>query len=127
MSWDMNASSSSAFDFSNHNSNNTANGSGSGSAARSAAFFGINPSSGAAVYANPQDMAFAQSNMALPDFSTNVDDPMFWGNLDYNLQDVFNTVTWENMTGPAGPGPGLYDWGNNNNNNQNQGQGFGGP
>ncbi|KAL2424458.1 hypothetical protein ABEF95_010617 [Exophiala dermatitidis] len=119
------------------------------------------PALGSAVYATPQDLAFAQStmnmnmNMALPGFlssgggqqssssnnlgattgsgngnnnnvgdgtgtgsgagsgnnnNSNHDlqdqysDPMFWGNMDYNVADIFGSATWENMTGPFAPG-----------------------
>ncbi|KAK5953453.1 hypothetical protein OHC33_005397 [Knufia fluminis] len=59
---------------------------------------------GAAIYADPQDMAFAQSShsMGLPELSS-MDDQMFWGNMDSNLFDVFGAVSWETMTGPVGP------------------------
>lgn len=80
----------------------------------------FNPGIGSAVYATPQDLAFAQStmNMNLP---SNVaagtmggegsaagglqeySDPMFWGNMDYNVADIFGSATWENMTGPFAP------------------------
>lgn len=68
---------------------------------------------GAALYADPQDMAFAQSNhsMGLADMSS-MDDQMFWGNMDSNLFDVFGAVSWENMTGPIGPmasNPNVWD------------------
>ncbi|KAJ9661003.1 hypothetical protein H2198_002162 [Neophaeococcomyces mojaviensis] len=60
---------------------------------------------GAALYADPQDMAFAQSShsMGLPEMSSSMDDQMFWGNIDSNLFDVFGAVSWETMTGPVGP------------------------
>lgn len=60
---------------------------------------------GAALYADPQDMAFAQSNhsMGLPELSSSLDDQMFWSNMDSNLFDVFGAVSWESMTGPGGP------------------------
>jgi len=59
---------------------------------------------GAAIYADPQDMVFAQSShsMGLPELSS-MDDQMFWGNMDSNLFDVFGAVSWETMTGPVGP------------------------
>lgn len=69
---------------------------------------------GAAIYADPQDMAFAQSShsmgMSLPELST-MDDQMFWSNMDSNLFDVFGAVSWETMTGPAGPmvNPNAWD------------------
>lgn len=84
----------------------------------------FNPGMGSAVYATPQDLAFAQStmNMNLPgqhaaagisgDLSTSnnnmqeYSDPMFWGNMDYNVADIFGSATWENMTGPFAPGGG---------------------
>ncbi len=47
-------------------------------------------------------MAFAQSNMALPELPNagdNVEDPMFWGNMDFNIADVFGSAAWESMTG----------------------------
>ena len=63
---------------------------------------------GAALYADPQDMAFAQSShsisMSLPDFPQ-MDDQMFWSNMDSNLFDVFGAVSWETMTGPTGVAP----------------------
>jgi len=65
---------------------------------------GFNPGIGAAVYATPQDMWYAQSNMTLPELPTNAEDPMFWGNIDYNVTDIFGSATWENMTGPFAPG-----------------------
>ena len=34
-------------------------------------------------------------------------DPMFWGNMDYNVADIFGSATWENMTGPFAPGGGV--------------------
>jgi len=60
---------------------------------------------GAALYADPQDMVFAQSShsMGLPELSSSMDDQMFWGNMDSNLFDVFGAVSWETMTGPVGP------------------------
>ena len=67
--------------------------------------FNSNPS-GSALYANPQDMAFAQSNIGLPELPSGssmnggMDDPMFWGNIDFNMADVFGSATWETMTGP---------------------------
>ncbi|KAH0840773.1 hypothetical protein Z517_06024 [Fonsecaea pedrosoi CBS 271.37] len=83
----------------------------------------FNPGIGSAVYATPQDLAFAQStmNMNLPGQSgigamggdgsnTNLQeysDPMFWGNMDYNVADIFGSATWENMTGPFAPGGGV--------------------
>lgn len=103
----------------------------------------FNPGVGSAVYATPQDLAFAQStmNMALPGGSNNsssnsagrtgsgnsgnnnnstsssnnnnnnnmqeYSDPMFWGNMDYNVADIFGSATWENMTGPFAPGGGV--------------------
>lgn len=65
---------------------------------------------GAAIYADPQDMAFAQSShsMGLPELSSG-DDQMFWGNMDSNLFDVFGAVSWETMTGPVGPMANAYD------------------
>lgn len=86
------------------------------------------PSSGAALYADPQDIALTQSthslNMSgLPDMpgtgigigtDMSMDDPMFWGNMDSNLFDVFGAVSWENMTGPVGPmGMGMGGGGGN--------------
>ena len=71
--------------------------------------FNPNPS-GSALYANPQDMAFAASNMGLPELPNGsgmnggMDDPMFWGNMDFNMTDVFGSATWETMTGPFAPG-----------------------
>lgn len=86
----------------------------------------FNPGIGSAVYATPQDLAFAQStmNMNLPGHSANsgmsgdgntsnnnnmqeYSDPMFWGNMDYNVADIFGSATWENMTGPFAPGGGM--------------------
>ncbi|ETN44709.1 uncharacterized protein HMPREF1541_10379 [Cyphellophora europaea CBS 101466] len=68
-------------------------------------------SSGSALYSTQQEMAFAQNSMQLPELpSTNTTanstlpgmmedpDPMFWGNMDYNLADVFGSATWEQMT-----------------------------
>lgn len=58
---------------------------------------------GAAIYADPQEMAFAQSShsmgMSLPELSS-MDDQMFWSNMDNSLFDVFGAVSWETMTGP---------------------------
>jgi phage-related tail fiber protein len=57
---------------------------------------------GSAVYSTAQEMAFAQSNMALPELPNaagNVEDPMFWGNMDFNMADVFGSAAWESMTG----------------------------
>jgi hypothetical protein len=80
----------------------------------------FNPAVGSAVYATPQELAFAQStmNMSLP--AADVDrsvvdmqeysDPMFWSNMDYNVADIFGSATWENMTGPFAPGGGLNGW-----------------
>jgi hypothetical protein len=59
-------------------------------------------SMGSAIYSTPQEMAFAQSNMALPELpsnGSNVEDPMFWGNMDFNMADVFGSAAWESMTG----------------------------
>jgi hypothetical protein len=89
----------------------------------------FNPGIGSAVYATPQDLAFAQStmNMNLPGLShagsgamnsgggsdgggggmSEYSDPMFWGNMDYNVADIFGSATWENMTGPFAPGGGV--------------------
>ncbi|EXJ91587.1 hypothetical protein A1O3_00135 [Capronia epimyces CBS 606.96] len=89
----------------------------------------FNPGIGSAVYATPQDLAFAQStmNMTLPGSTGNSNpgglagdgnpdahnnlqeysDPMFWGNMDYNVADIFGSATWENMTGPFAPGGGV--------------------
>ena len=56
---------------------------------------------GSALYSTPQDMAFAQSNMALPELPSatgNIEDPMFWGNMDFNMADVFGSAAWESMT-----------------------------
>jgi hypothetical protein len=91
----------------------------------------FHPGIGSAVYATPQDLAFAQStmNMNLPGLSragtsglsssrpgsdggvnasgmSEYSDPMFWGNMDYNVADIFGSATWENMTGPFAPGGG---------------------
>jgi hypothetical protein len=38
-------------------------------------------------------------------------DPMFWGNMDYNVADIFGSATWENMTGPFAPGGGNMNGG----------------
>jgi hypothetical protein len=70
--------------------------------------FGSNPV-GSALYANPQEMAFTQNNIGLPEVqngnaNANMDDPMFWGNMDFNMADVFGSATWETMTGPFAPG-----------------------
>lgn len=80
------------------------------------------PVIGSAVYATPQDLAFAQSNMNIAPGSLNsgergqggaegtlndYSDPMFWGNMDYNVADIFGSATWENMTGPFAPGGGV--------------------
>jgi hypothetical protein len=57
---------------------------------------------GSAIYSTAQEMAFAQSNMALPELPNaggNVEDPMFWGNMDFNIADVFGSAAWESMTG----------------------------
>ena len=57
---------------------------------------------GSAIYSTAQEMAFAQSNMALPELPNaggNIDDPMFWGNIDFNMADVFGSAAWESMTG----------------------------
>lgn len=78
---------------------------------------------GSAVYATPQDLAFAQSNMNIAPGSglnsgergqggaegtlNDYSDPMFWGNMDYNVADIFGSATWENMTGPFAPGGGV--------------------
>jgi len=84
----------------------------------------FNPGIGSAVYATPQDLAFAQStmNMNLPGQNASsamggdgsagnnlqeYSDPMFWGNMDYNVADIFGSATWENMTGPFAPGGGV--------------------
>ncbi|KIX08992.1 uncharacterized protein Z518_00070 [Rhinocladiella mackenziei CBS 650.93] len=87
----------------------------------------FNPGIGSAVYATPQDLAFAQStmNMNLPGIGSNTSsgglggegvtgsnlqeysDPMFWGNMDYNVADIFGSATWENMTGPFAPNGGV--------------------
>lgn len=68
---------------------------------------------GAALYADPQDMAFAQSShsvgMNLPELSS-MEDPMFWGNLDSNMFDVFGAVSFETMTGPNGPTANPNAW-----------------
>ncbi|KAK5071715.1 hypothetical protein LTS08_008190 [Lithohypha guttulata] len=68
---------------------------------------------GAAIYADPQDMAFAQSShsmgMNLPELSS-VDDPMFWSNMDSNLFDIFGAVSWETMTGPVGVNASPNTW-----------------
>ncbi|EXJ93532.1 hypothetical protein A1O1_01924 [Capronia coronata CBS 617.96] len=85
---------------------------------------------GSAVYATPQDLAFARStmNMAFPGANNTANgdmaggnnnnsstantgmqeysDPMFWGNMDYNVADIFGSASWENMTGPFAPGGG---------------------
>jgi hypothetical protein len=72
-------------------------------------------SSGSALYSTQQEMAFAQNSMQLPELpSMNTTagggvmpgmmedpDPMFWGNMDYNLADVFGSATWEQMTAPT--------------------------
>jgi hypothetical protein len=57
---------------------------------------------------SPSDFGYPQSNMFLPDHPANPDDPMFWGNLDFNAADIFGSATWENLTGSAGavPPPG---------------------
>ncbi|KAJ9604664.1 hypothetical protein H2200_010778 [Cladophialophora chaetospira] len=90
----------------------------------------FHPGVGSAVYATPQDLAFAQSTMnmnlpGLPSPSTaaamgnsggngdqggmsEYSDPMFWGNMDYNVADIFGSATWENMTGPFAPGGGVH-------------------
>ena len=39
-------------------------------------------------------------------------DPMFWGNADFALADVFGSATWEQMTGGGGPGGGNGPSGN---------------
>ena len=94
----------------------------------------FNPGVGSAVYATPQDLAFAQStmNMNLPGMThtggnnmqsgdgsdggagaatmSEYSDPMFWGNMDYNVADIFGSATWENMTGPFAPGGGVGGW-----------------
>lgn len=68
--------------------------------------------SGSALYSTQQELAFAHSSMQLPELpSMNTTagggampgmmedpDPMFWGNMDYNLADVFGSATWEQMT-----------------------------
>ncbi len=65
---------------------------------------------GSALYANPQEMAFTQSNIGLPELPNGsgmnggMDDPLFWGNMDFNMTDVFGSATWETMTGPFAPG-----------------------
>jgi hypothetical protein len=83
--------------------------------------------SGSALYSTQQELAFAHSSMQIPELpSMNTTarggampgimedpDPMFWGNMDYNLADVFGSATWEQMTagtpgGGMGPGQG---WG----------------
>lgn len=68
---------------------------------------------GAAIYADPQDMAFAQSShsvgMNLPELSS-MEDPMFWSNLDSNMFDVFGAVSFETMTGPNGPTANPNAW-----------------
>ncbi|KAJ9612663.1 hypothetical protein H2204_015037 [Knufia peltigerae] len=87
----------------------------------------INAGLGSAIYATPQDLAFAQStmNMNLPSSGNGAggmggdgggnnnngglqeySDPMFWGNMDFNVADIFGSATWENMTGPFAPGGG---------------------
>ncbi|KAK5211366.1 hypothetical protein LTR41_002826 [Exophiala xenobiotica] len=95
----------------------------------------INAGLGSAIYATPQDLAFAQStmNMSLPSSNTSAgcmhgdgnnnnnnnnggglqeySDPMFWGNMDYNVADIFGSATWENMTGPFAPGGGNMNGG----------------
>lgn len=83
--------------------------------------------SGSALYSTQQEMAFAHSSMQLPELpSMNTTtsggsmpgimedpDPMFWGNMDYNLADVFGSATWEQMTAgtPQGPGGQLWEGG----------------
>ncbi|EXJ60872.1 hypothetical protein A1O7_05025 [Cladophialophora yegresii CBS 114405] len=89
----------------------------------------FHPGIGSAVYATPQDLAFAQStmNVNLPGMPSpsgppglgngggtggaggmnEYSDPMFWGNMDYNVADIFGSATWENMTGPFAPGGGV--------------------
>ena len=70
--------------------------------------FNPNPA-GSALYANAQEMAFAQNNMALPELPNGVgmgssmDDAMFWSNMDFNMTDVFGSAAWETMTGPFAP------------------------
>lgn len=57
---------------------------------------------GSAIYSTAQELAFAQSNMALPELPSaggNIEDPMFWGNMDFNVADVFGSAAWESMTG----------------------------
>lgn len=90
-------------------------------------------SSGSALYSTQQEMAFAHSSMQLPELpSMNNNagggggggsmqpfpedpDPMFWGNADFALADVFGSATWEQMTAPTpglGKGPiGPWDGG----------------
>lgn len=69
---------------------------------------------GSAIYSTAQEMAFAQSSMALPELPNaggNVDDPMFWGNMDFNMADVFGSAAWESMTGmdPFQGSGGVWD------------------
>ena len=80
--------------------------------------------SGSALYSTQQEMAFAHSNMQLPELpSMNTTasggsmpgimedpDPMFWGNMDYNLADVFGSATWEQMTAGTPQGAGGHGW-----------------
>jgi hypothetical protein len=85
--------------------------------------------SGSALYNTQQEMAFAHSSMQLQDLpSMNTTssgqgmtgmmddpDPMFWGNADFALADVFGSAAWEQMTagtprgtaGQGGPWDGL--------------------
>jgi hypothetical protein len=75
---------------------------------------------GSAIYSTAQEMAFAQSNMALPELANagnDVEDPMFWGNMDFNMADVFGSAAWESMTGMGTFGPNGAGW--------DQGQGHG--
>jgi hypothetical protein len=76
--------------------------------------------SGSALYSTQQELAFAHSSMQLPELPSmgttannssmpgmmEDPDPMFWGNMDYNLADVFGSATWEQMTAGT-PGGGL--------------------
>jgi len=75
------------------------------------AFLGFDPLNGSSNYPNAQDLAYPPSDMMQPELSSSEHDPNYWGNFNFNRADVFESATWENLIGSAGPVPFGWDAG----------------
>lgn len=57
----------------------------------------------ASTYLNPHTFDYPAPDNILPNFPLDSSDPVQWSNFDFNMADVFESATWENLVGSTEP------------------------